>query len=332
MPTMPRNAMKYNGPLKTSAVNPNVPNNPQLKKSGGQIPRDPSEFGGPSLLNLPDSTLVQVLRNSAFADLVSLVAPSSSQKAIDCRGMVDTGRLARLIELTEAAIVTRMWKFAAARNVSGKVDVETIKQMVLAMARFSANSTVCVAGCAALEASGVLGQPDAAQILLECNGGAFLVNQMRAHIEDPAVQEYGTWILGSLGYLGFAQPLNLVGAVDVVVLALKKHPGNYKIIRNGARALEGLSQGAEDVLHDGRCRSLLHIMRDHSEDSEAVRLACSALATILREAGEQQQDCVESTELVAAATACMSCHCKDPKVLTEHTHTHTQQLNFSRNK
>ena len=118
------------------------------------------------------------------------------------------------------------------------------------------------AASAALEASGILGGQDAAQAFVDANGAALMVNQMKSKMSDAASQEYGTWILGSLGYLGYGESIECMGGVEAVLLALKKHGGNMKVIRNAARALDGISQDASEAsMTDGRLDGLCSVLR-----------------------------------------------------------------------
>jgi len=221
-----------------------------------------------------------------------------------------------LWQLCKTAIVTRLWKLAAARNTTGKVEMDTIKLILLAMARFHQSVPMTVAGFAALEASGVLGVQDAAQALIEANGAALVVNQMKANATEPACQEYGTWILGSLSFLGHGERVEFHGGVEACLEALQNNPANLKVVRNALRALDGLSQTASDVsMSDGRLEALEGVLRERKPDPHAIKLACAAIATILRAAGDQAAELVNDAEIVEEAVSALSVHLDDKEVM-----------------
>jgi len=272
-------------------------------------------FSESAVLKLTEPQLATAMESWKLADLVGIIAPSSRDQMLDYRDIDDTGRPARNIELAEAAIMARLWKLAAARNTTGKVNMDAIQLIILAMSRFSSSVAMTVAGCAALEASGMLGVHDAAQTFVDTNGAALVVNQMRGNLSHAATQEYGTWILGSLGYLGFSQELEFLGGVEVVLMALKTHQDNAKVVRNGARALDGLSQTAsESTLCDGRLEGLCDILRNHAQDGGAVKLVCGAIATIMRVSGDHAVSVSGCAEMAQECLSCMKHHAKDAEV------------------
>jgi len=129
-------------PSRPSAVSIVTPPSKKVAPAPAPVPVSPA------LLNLPDKALASAVENFTLAELVSIVAPPSRETMMDCTEMRDTSRLARLIELTEAGIVARLWSMAAARNTSGKVDSDVIKMVLVVMGRFAAKTATHVASAA----------------------------------------------------------------------------------------------------------------------------------------------------------------------------------------
>ena len=195
--------------------------------------------------------------------------------------------------------------------------MDTIKLILLAMARFAKSVPMTVAGFAALEASGVLGVHESAQAFIDANGAALVVNQMKANPTEPACQEYGTWILGSLGYLGHGEYVEFqVDGVKAVLRAMQNNSENLKVVRNGIRALDGLSQTASDnAMTDGRLEALAGVLREKKADPQTIQMASATIATLLRAAGDQASDLANDMEIVEEGIGAVRTHLGDSDVV-----------------
>ena len=248
---------------------------------------------------------------------VLVVEPSLSPHLVShCRCSILTITSSPAAQISRRTIVARLWKLATNRNTANKVDTESVQTILLAMARFPETMAITVAGLAAIEASGVLQDPEAAQILVDAHGANLVANQMKRNKCDPACQEYGSWILGSLGYLGFGENVEFADGVVAVAAAIHSHKDNSRVIRNATRALDGLSQQtSENATKDGRLEAFLSVLRSHQRDSTVVKTACGGVANLIRVLGEAAAEVEIEVELVEEGLSLLELYVSDAEMV-----------------